>query len=110
MFGLSYYLSAVMHEREAYKNACTQPVYKDITEKIAYDVLMVCHDRTWEDVYLRFRLHPCIDVHFAKKMVKRAVNKKNVSLGISVSVDLDERKRVLIITIPPHNVSYDSYY
>ena len=101
MFGLSY-LQALYVERNVLRNAAQQPIYQRIVSRAEDEIVMICYDRTSEMSLVELNIRPCIDAQVARRLVKRAVNRKEISLGLSIRVDLDSKKRVLKCYVPPH--------
>lgn len=106
MFGLNYWVEAVLAEREVYKNACKQPLYRHFVSKIEDDIVRCCMDRCYEEISFGYTVHPSMDARIAERMVRSAFKNGKNSCGLKIIVVLDDKRRILTCRVPKHSPKY----
>ena len=91
-------------------NAEKNPVYKKLVNNAENEIIHICYDRTFEDTSVDLHVRSCMDAKVAYRLIKRAVNKKNISLGLTVRVSLNESKRLISCVVPSHNIKLSYCY
>lgn len=109
MLGFKY-LQHLYLDRQMMTKAKQNPRYKDFILKAENRVFGACYSRNHEEVYIILPLPPALEAKLACRLVEQAVNKRNISLGLSIKVTLNEEKRVITCRVPRHNTKPSYFY
>jgi hypothetical protein len=102
MFQWKRILFRFSSEYQQLKLVETNPLYQYFLTAIEKEIARICRENTMNDIVLEFRLRPYLDARLTLQLVKRIVERKQVSLGVHVTVRLDVKKRILQCMIPRH--------
>lgn len=101
-----YYFASVRAANQLYTQAKLDPSYHKFINKISDEVMLICYDNNPNELIRIYRIPESLDGDLVLRMLKKALRRKEISLGLSINIRMGMMKRTIYCRIPPHRVQH----